>query len=653
MHTKKPQLKHAAIPAAVALALGAAMAAGAAQAARVIISPEQVYSGSNFTMLDSGGGAVGGTNDVTGFWDGTAYNSQSDIPADLSAGTPNAVIQSPTKFFGFVWTAATVMVFAPGTYTFTEDNNTNTATWDTGGPSHTMTVAAGQLGAHMLFNWSSSHNIGVIDVWDKNAKFTPSALQLGGTVVTADPWSGNVATVWTLMSGLAADDPAHPNINGEPMVNGPFNGFNANFNLYAVDTGPTANNDACAVASPPASTACNVVANDVAQSGFAIDPATVVVESNPSRGTAVANANGTVTYTPASGVTAGTDSFTYTVRDNSTVGYNETTLVPDGKGLRSNLATVTVDIGAPSASADSKQTPQGIAVVVDVLANDSPSAGATLNAASVTVVTAPAVGSASANATNGKITYTPDPSFTGLVTFKYTVADSDARVSSPATVTVQVQGTGIGSSVGAVSAGTVAASQGLTSGRMTASQLTAAGVPTDPGVVMECVGGCFDFKLSSVTAPTASVVLKLSARIPTNPEYRKWNGNKWVDFSTTAPNALFSAPRAKSGNCPAAGDAAYTTGLQAGNRCVELVIQDNGPNDQDMTIGAIADPGGVAQLPTAGAAVQVTPTPPSVGGGCSLAATDGSPWHGGSWWLIGAVIGWLGFNRRRRSPQQP
>ena len=353
MHTIKPQWKRAAVPAAVALVLGAAMAAGTAQAARVIIGPEQVYRSSNFTMLSSGGGQVGGTNDVKGFWDGTAYNSQTDIPADLTTGSPNAVIQSPTKFFGFVWTAATVMVFAPGTYTFTEDKNTSTATWDAGGTSHTMTVGAGQLGAHMLFNWSSSHNIGVVDVWDKNAKFAPSTLWTGA-LVTADSWSGKSTTAWTLMSGLAADDPAHPNINGQPMINGPFNGFNANFNLYAVDTGPTAKDDSCAAAPAPASTVCNVVANDVAQSG-SIDPATVVVESNPSRGTAVANANGTVTYTPASGVTAGTDSFTYTVRDNSTVGYDETTLIPDSKGLRSNLATVLVNIGAPSAG-DRKST---------------------------------------------------------------------------------------------------------------------------------------------------------------------------------------------------------------------------------------------------------------------------------------------------------
>ena len=305
---------------------------------------------------------------------------------------------------------------------------------------------------------------------------------------------------------------------------------------------------------------------------------------------------------------------------------------------------------APSAGADSAQTPQGsTGVVVDVLANDSAPAGATLNAASVTVTTPPGVGATSVNSTNGKITYTPpNKSFTGVVKFQYTVADSNTRVSSPAWVTVHIQGTGIGSSTGAESAGSLAASQGLASGRMTPANLAEAGVPKDPGAVTECVGGCFDFNLSNVTAPTARVVLKLSASIPTNPGYRKWNGNKWADFAATAPNALFSAPLAGSGNCPAAGDIAYTTGLQTGNRCVELVIQDNGPNDQDKTTGAIADPGGVAQLPIAGAAVQVTPTPPGIGGGCTLAA-NGSPWRGGAWWLTGGLLGWLGFSRRRRA----
>lgn len=61
----------------------------------------------------------------------------------------------------------------------------------------------------------------------------------------------------------------------------------------------------------------NVIANDTdagaAGGAGAIDPATVVIVTAPTNGTAVANPDGTVTYTPNVGTT--TDTFTYTVQD--------------------------------------------------------------------------------------------------------------------------------------------------------------------------------------------------------------------------------------------------------------------------------------------------------------------------------------------------
>ena len=73
----------------------------------------------------------------------------------------------------------------------------------------------------------------------------------------------------------------------------------------------------------------NVVSNDTDSDGT-INPATVVVASIPANGTAVAQSNGTVVYTPNAGYT-GKDTFTYTVKDNL--------------GGISNAATVTVTVG--------------------------------------------------------------------------------------------------------------------------------------------------------------------------------------------------------------------------------------------------------------------------------------------------------------------
>ncbi|MBL7646019.1 MAG: tandem-95 repeat protein [Candidatus Hydrogenedentes bacterium] len=91
----------------------------------------------------------------------------------------------------------------------------------------------------------------------------------------------------------------------------------------------------------------------------------------------------------------------------------------------------------PTAVADSGNTNEGAAVTIDVLLNDSDTDG-TLTPASVTVTSAPANGSTSVNATNGRITYTPTGNFNGTNTFQYTVNDNRAATSNAATVTVTV-----------------------------------------------------------------------------------------------------------------------------------------------------------------------------------------------------------------------
>jgi alkaline phosphatase len=68
----------------------------------------------------------------------------------------------------------------------------------------------------------------------------------------------------------------------------------------------------------------NVIANDTDLDGT-IDPATVTITSTAGHGTAIANTNGTVTYTPATGFT-GTDTFRYTVKDNGGATSDEATV---------------------------------------------------------------------------------------------------------------------------------------------------------------------------------------------------------------------------------------------------------------------------------------------------------------------------------------
>ncbi|MBI5070545.1 MAG: Ig-like domain-containing protein [Deltaproteobacteria bacterium] len=96
------------------------------------------------------------------------------------------------------------------------------------------------------------------------------------------------------------------------------------------------------VAPPPTASADNfamvqnsvrtvrVLLNDTAGTGTTIDPASVRISTAPGRGTATANADGTITYRPNAGVNSVLDTFRYTVANTA--------------GTVSAPATVTVDI---------------------------------------------------------------------------------------------------------------------------------------------------------------------------------------------------------------------------------------------------------------------------------------------------------------------
>lgn len=80
-------------------------------------------------------------------------------------------------------------------------------------------------------------------------------------------------------------------------------------------------------------------------------------------------------------------------------------------------------------------------VVIDVLANDSATAPATLDPSKVVVVTAPTIGATTVNTTTGAITYALNPpAFVGPGSdaFSYTVTDSNGVTSLPATVTITI-----------------------------------------------------------------------------------------------------------------------------------------------------------------------------------------------------------------------
>jgi hypothetical protein len=164
----------------------------------------------------------------------------------------------------------------------------------------------------------------------------------------------------------------------------------------------------------------NVLANDSDADG---DPLSVTGTSGPAHGTAQANQNGTVTYTPDTGYT-GSDSFTYSISD--------------GKG-GSDTGNVSVNVkeppnSAPDAVDDSATTQDSTPVTIAVLANDTDPDGDTL---SVAGVTQPANGTATRNADN-TVTYSPKSGFVGSDAFTYTIDDGHGG-NDTATVSVVVE----------------------------------------------------------------------------------------------------------------------------------------------------------------------------------------------------------------------
>jgi len=109
------------------------------------------------------------------------------------------------------------------------------------------------------------------------------------------------------------------------------------------------------------------------------------------------------------------------------------------------------------------------------------------------------------------------------------------------------------------------------------------------------VGGLFDFEIAGlVPGAITRIVLPLRSAIRGNAGYRKFTlASGWQPFVADDSNAVFSAPR-RAGICPGPGDDAYRSGLRSFDECVQLQIEDGGPNDADaMADGTVRDPGGV------------------------------------------------------------
>ena len=190
-----------------------------------------------------------------------------------------------------------------------------------------------------------------------------------------------------------------------------------------VTPAPVANNDTYTTAedTPLTIAAPGILRNDTNPTGGALSVVAPLV-TLPAHGTVTQNADGSLVYTPSLNYN-GTDSYTYKVKD--------------AAGSLSNTATVTITItpvnDPPVAVNDSATTPMGVPVTVNVLGNDTDPDGDLLT---VTAFSNPTTGTVTQS--GNQLVFTPAPGFTGVVTFTYTISESNGGTSS-ATVTITVR----------------------------------------------------------------------------------------------------------------------------------------------------------------------------------------------------------------------
>ncbi|MCH4293506.1 Ig-like domain-containing protein [Shewanella sp. 3B26] len=111
-----------------------------------------------------------------------------------------------------------------------------------------------------------------------------------------------------------------------------------------------------------------------------------------------------------------------------------------------------------------------------------------------------------------------------------------------------------------------------------------------------------DFTLSGAIQPGQSVgvviPLPSGTTLPADAVYRKYTAEQgWYTFVEDSANSISSAQLNAAGECPQVEDASYEQGLVEGYQCVQLQLEDGGPNDADgIANGVIEDPGVIAVL---------------------------------------------------------
>ena len=454
---------------------------------------------------------------------------------------------------------------------------------DGNGGSATATVAVdvinqAPVAADDAFTVAEDSGATILDVLANDTDVNGDALTI--TAVTQPAAGiGSVVNNGTNLSFTPA-----PDFNGPATFsyttsdgNGGTATANVSVNVTPVNDNPVAVDDTAATDNLNPVTV-NVLANDSDVDGDALS---VTATTAPANGTAVINADGTVTYTANTNF-SGSDSFIYTVTD--------------GNGGTAS-ATVSVNVAnvnlAPVAADDAYTVAEdSAATLLDVLANDSDANGDVLT---ISAVTQPAAGAGSVVNNGTSVSYTPALNFNGNATFSYTITDGNGATT---TANVSVNVTPVNDNPVAVD--DVAATDNL-------NPVTVNVLGNDSDVDGDALS------VTATTAPANGTAVINADGTVTYTANTNFSGSDSFIYTVTDGNggtasATVSVNVANVNLAPVAADDAYTVAEDSAATLLDVLANDSDANGDVLTISAVTQPAaGAGSVVNNGTSVSYTP----------------------------------------------